>query len=39
MIVKVGNKKYVMNFGYGVMVGILEENVGYFFKIVRDFRY
>jgi uroporphyrinogen decarboxylase len=38
-IAKAGNKKHVMNLGHGVMVGTPEENVGHFFKTVRDFRY
>lgn len=36
---KVGKGKYILNFGYGIVVGILEENVVYFFEVVKGIRY
>ena len=36
---KAGNTRHVMNLGHGVMVGTPEENVGHFFKTVREYRY
>lgn len=39
IVVKVGWYKYILNFGYGVLVGIFEENVVYFFEMGKSVWY
>lgn len=36
IICKVGNWGYILNLGYGVLKEIFEENVEFFFKMVKE---